>query len=173
MKHGEEITVRSLKHGGRAHRTWSAHIETHEGSLIVLDAFFAEEVRHPILGIIEAGTLSREFFWTDRWYSIFRFGAPAGGGLLNFYCNVNTPARLEAGSLYFTDLDVDVLVKPDLSYSVLDEDEFERHAELYSYPPEYRVRAREALDQLVSLIEGRQFPFNFNSGDHRDLQESL
>jgi protein associated with RNAse G/E len=173
MKHGDEITVRSLKHGDRPHRTWRARIETHEGSLIVLDAFFDEEVRHPILGIIEAGTLSREFFWTDRWYSIFRFGAPAGGGLLNFYCNVNTPARLEAGSLYFTDLDVDVLVKPDLSYSILDEEEFERHAELYSYPPEYRLRTREALDQLVSLIEGRQFPFNFNSGDQSDLQESL
>ena len=173
MKHGEEITVRSLKHGDRPHRTWRARIETHEGSLIVLDAFFAEEVRHPILGTIEAGTLSREFFWTDRWYSVFRFGAPTDGRLLNFYCNVNTPARLEAGTLYFTDLDIDVLVKPDLSYSILDEDEFERHAELYSYPSEYRARALEALDQLSSLIEGRQFPFNFNSGGHEDLQESL
>jgi protein associated with RNAse G/E len=173
MKQGEEITVRSLKHGGRPHRVWRARLETHEGSLIVLDAFFAEEVRHPILGTIEAGTLSKEFFWTDRWYSVFRFGAPTGGGLLNFYCNVNTPARLETGTLYFTDLDMDVLVKPDLSYSILDEDEFEKHAELYSYPPEYRVRAREALDELVSRIEGRQFPFNFNSGDHGDLQESL
>ncbi|MFL6282956.1 MAG: DUF402 domain-containing protein [Pyrinomonadaceae bacterium] len=173
MKQGEEITVRSLKHGGRPHRTWRARLEKHEGSLIVLDAFFAEEVRHPILGTIEAGTLSEEVFWTDRWYSVFRFGAPTGGGLLNFYCNVNTPARLEASTLYFTDLDIDVLVKPDLSYSILDEDEFEKHAELYSYPPEYRVRAREALDELVALIEDRQFPFNFNSGDHGDLQESL
>lgn len=173
MKHVEEITVRSLKHGGRPHRTWSARLETHERSLIVLDACFAEEVRHPILGIIEAGTLSREFFWTDRWYSVFRFGAPEGGALLNFYCNVNTPARLESGTLYFTDLDIDVLVRPDLSYSILDEDEFEKHAKLYSYPPEYRVRAREALDELISLIENRQFPFYFNSGDADGLQESL
>ena len=165
MKHSEEITVRSLKHGGRPHREWGARLERRAGSLIVLDAFFAEEVRHPILGTIAAGTLSTEYFWTDRWYSVFRFGAPSGGALLNFYCNVNTPARLEDGTLYFTDLDIDVLVCPDLSYSILDEDEFERHAELYTYPPEYRVRAREALDELVSLIEGRQFPFNFNSGD--------
>ena len=163
MKTGEEIEVRSLKHGGRAHRTWRARVETLEGPLVVLDAFFAEEVRHPVLGTIEAGTPSKEFFWTDRWYSVFRFGAPRGGGLLNFYCNVNTPVRLEAGALSFTDLDIDVLVRPDLSYSVLDEDEFERHSEIYSYPPEYRLRARAALGELVSLIEGRQFPFNFNS----------
>jgi protein associated with RNAse G/E len=164
MKRVEEITVRSLKHGGRPHRTWRARLEAREGALIVLDACFAEEVRHPILGTIEAGTLSKEYFWTDRWYSVFRFGSPEDAGLLSFYCNVNTPARLEAGTLYFTDLDIDVLVRPDLSYSILDEDEFERHAEIYSYPPDYRARAREALDGLVSLIEGRQFPFNFNSG---------
>src|ERR1044071_616009 len=163
MRVGEEITVRSLKHGGRPHRTWRARVEALEGPLVVLDAFFAEEVRHPILGTIEAGTLSKEFFWTDRWYSVFRFGA-RDGGVRNFYCNVNTPARLEEGSLYFTDLDIDVLVRPDLTYSILDEDEFESHSELYSYPSEYRARAREALGELVSLVERRQFPFDFNSG---------
>ena len=173
MKHAEEIIVRSLKHGGRPHRTWRARLEAREGSLIVLDAFFAEEVRHPILGTIEAGTHSKEYFWTDRWYSVFRFGSPTNGDLLNFYCNVNTPARLEDGALYFTDLDVDVLVRPDLSYSILDEDEFERHAELYSYPPEFRVRVREALGDLVSLIEDRRFPFDFNSGDAGRLKETL
>ena len=173
MKPTEEITVRSLKHGGRPHRTWRARVEERAGALIVLDAFFAEEVRHPILGTIEAGTLSREFFWTDRWYSVFRFGSPANSDLLNFYCNVNTPARLEAGTLYFTDLDIDVLVRPDLSYSILDEDEFERHAEIYAYPAEYRVRARRALEELVSLVEGRQFPFDFNSDGGLGINESL
>lgn len=173
MKPSEEITVRSLKHGDRPHRTWRARIEACEGSLIVLDAFFDAEVRHPILGTIEAGTLSKEYFWTDRWYSVFRFGSPTNGDLLNFYCNVNTPARLEDGTLTFTDLDMDVLVRPDLSYSILDEDEFERHAESYSYPPEYRVRARGALDELVSLVESRKFPFDFNSGDAYGLKETL
>ena len=171
MNLGEEITVRSLKHGGRPHRTWRARLEAREGSLIVLDAFFDKEVNHPILGTIEAGTLSKEYFWTDRWYSVFRFGAPEGGDLLNFYCNINTPARLEDGTLYFTDLDVDILVRPDLTFSILDEDEFERHAVRYSYPLEYRVRAREALEELVSLIEGRKFPFNFNSEEPDRLRE--
>jgi uncharacterized protein len=172
MKTGEEITVRSLKHGGRPHREWRARVETIDGTLVVLDAFFAEEVRHPVLGTIAAGTPSKEFFWTDRWYSVFRFGAPSGG-VLNFYCNVNTPARLEGDALYFTDLDVDVLVRPDLTYTILDEDEFERHSEVYSYPPEFRVRARGALDELVSLIEGGRFPFDFNSGVSSGLNESL
>lgn len=154
-----EIVVRSCKHDGRVQRSWPARVARREDSLIVLDAFFAEEVRHSLIGTIEAGTLSTEFFWTDRWYSVFRFHAP-DGRLLKFYCNINTPATLEPGVLTFIDLDVDVLVEPDYSFAVLDEDEFERHAELYQYPAAYRFKVQEALDELRHLIEHRQFPFS-------------
>ena len=156
-----EILVHSCKHDGRVHRRWPARVVEREGSLVVLDAFFAEEVRHPLIGTIEAGTHSTEYFWTDRWYSVFRFQTPAGR-LLKFYCNINTPARLADGVLSFTDLDVDVLVEPDLSYAVLDEDEFELHAELYAYPESYRENVRLALGELLRMVEARQFPFDIN-----------
>jgi protein associated with RNAse G/E len=155
-----EIVVRSCKHDGRVQRSWPARVARLEGSLIVLDAFFAEEIRHTLLGTIEAGTLSTEYFWTDRWYSVFRFQAP-DGRLLKFYCNINTPPTFESNVLTFVDLDVDVLVEPDLSYDVLDEDEFELHAELYQYPAAFHSQVREALAELRHLIEHRQFPFNF------------
>ena len=162
MKEGrtdtQEIVVRSCKHDGRVHRSWPARVARREGSLVVLDAFFAEEIRHTLLGTIEAGTLSTEFFWTDRWYSVFRFQSPEGR-LLKFYCNINTPPTFESGALTFVDLDVDVLVQPDFSYEVLDEDEFERHARLYRYPAAYRAHVKEALDELRHLIENRRFPF--------------
>jgi len=157
----EEILVHSCKHDGRVNRRWPARISRREGSLIVLDAAFAEEVRHPLIGTIEAGTHSIEYFWTERWYSVFRFQSPAGR-LLRFYCNINTPARLESGILSFVDLDVDVLVDPDYSYTVLDEDEFDLHAELYGYPPSYRENVSHALAELFRLIETRQFPFSIN-----------
>ena len=154
-----EIFVHSCKHDGRIHRRWPARVERREGPLVVLDATFAEEVRHPLLGIIEAGTHSTEYFWTDRWYSVFRFQTP-DGRLLRFYCNINTPARLCDGVLSFVDLDVDVLVEPDFSYTVLDEDEFELHNELYAYPQSYRENVRRALDELLRLVETRGFPFD-------------
>jgi protein associated with RNAse G/E len=154
-----EVVVRSCKHDGRVHRSWPARVARLEGSLIILDAFFAEEIKHSLIGTIEAGTLSTEFFWTDRWYSVFRFQAP-DGRLLKFYCNINTPPIFESGVLTFVDLDVDVLVQPDYSFEVLDEDEFKRHAELYQYPAAYRSNVQEAFDQLRHLIEYRQFPFN-------------
>ena len=155
-----DIVVRSCKHDGRVSRSWPARVARLEDSLIVLEAFFAEEIRHTLIGTIEAGTLSTEFFWTDRWYSVFRFQAP-DGKLLKFYCNLNTPPTYESGALTFVDLDVDVLVQPDYSFEILDEDEFERHAELYRYPAAYRLNVQEALVELRHLIENRQFPFDF------------
>jgi protein associated with RNAse G/E len=157
----EEIVVHSCKHDGRVHRRWPARVERRDGPLVVLDAFFPEEVRHPLIGIIEAGTHSTEYFWTDRWYSVFRFQTPEGR-LLKFYCNVNTPARLSEGVLSFVDLDVDVLVEPDYSYQVLDEDEFDLHAKLYNYPNDYREHVGRAVAELVRLVDSRQFPFYVN-----------
>jgi protein associated with RNAse G/E len=161
MQEGESISVHSYKQDGRLHRKWPARLVRFEGPLIVLEGFFSEEVVHPILGIIKAGTLSTEFFWTERWYSIFLFREPSGE-LRNFYCNINTPARLADGTLSFVDLDVDVLVRPDFSFQILDEEEFERHAELFNYPPVYRQRVQESIEELISLIEERQFPFSLN-----------
>jgi protein associated with RNAse G/E len=153
------VTVRSLKHDGRVHRSWEARVRRLEGSLVVLEASFAEEVRHEILGTIEAGTHSLEFFWSDRWYSVFRFGE-RDGRLRCFYCNVNTPARLEGDTLSFVDLDVDLLVLPDFSFRVLDEDEFEENARLYGYTEELRARVRDSLDEIIRLVEARRFPFD-------------
>jgi len=159
MQEGESVYVRSYKYDGRLQREWPARFVRSEGSLIVVEGFFAGEVVHPLLGVIKAGTRSTEFFWTDRWYNVFLFREPTGEAR-NFYCNLGTPARLADGALSFVDLDVDVLVRTDFSFQILDEEEFEAHAELYVYPPLYRRRVQESIVELVSLIEGRQFPFS-------------
>ena len=159
MLEGESISVRSYKYDGRLQRAWPARFVRSEDSLIVVEGVFEASVAHPLLGIIKAGTHSTEFFWTDRWYSVFLFREPTGEAR-NFYCNLNTPARLHDGTLSFVDLDVDVLVRPDFSFQVLDEEEFETHAKVYDYPPLYRRRVQESLSELFSLIEGRQFPFS-------------
>ena len=156
---GRVVRVDSLKFDGRLHRSWPARLVRRDGTLFVLEGVFETEVRHQMLGTIPAGTLSTEFYWTDRWYSIFIFRAPTGA-LRYCYCNVNRPAEFDGRTLRFVDLDIDVLVAPDFSYTVLDEDEFEANAAAYAYPEELRVRARGALAQLLRLIEARGFPLD-------------
>lgn len=153
------VTVESRKYDGRLHRSWRARLVRREGPLIVLEGTFEEEVSHALLGRICAGTRSVEFYWEDRWYSVFRFQEPSGA-LRNFYCNVNHPPSFDGRVLSFTDLDIDILVMPDFTTRVLDAEEFEENAARFNYPVEVRDRVGLALDQLTRLIESRQFPFD-------------
>jgi protein associated with RNAse G/E len=73
---------------------------------------------------------------------------------------VNVPPTFVEGVLSYVDLDLDILVEPDFSYRILDRDDFEQSVELYRYPEEVQTNALSAVDELVAMIEARQFPFN-------------
>jgi len=154
----KRIEVRTYKYDGAAHRSWPAQVQYQDGPLLVLDAEFEQAVEHDLLGRIACGTISTEYYWLDRWYNVFRFAEPAGP-LKSFYCNVNVPPVFDGTVLSYIDLDLDVLVKPDLSYQVLDLDEFETNAARYGYPAELRRNAQAALAELIGLIDSRAFPF--------------
>lgn len=145
----DAVVVRVYKFDGREHRSWRARIAEQTGPLIVLDAVFREEVEHDLLGKIASGTVSKEYYWLDRWYNVFRFGG-------RFYCNVTKPPSFDGSILTYVDLDIDVLVEPDFSYRILDLEDFE----IYPYPAEVKQKARQALEELLSLIEARIFPFD-------------
>jgi protein associated with RNAse G/E len=147
-----------LKYDGHEHRRWPARIAKIAGPLIVLDAVFDEEIEHDLLGTISSGTISTEYYWLDRWYNVFRFSGP-DRELQRFYCNVNVPPQFDGHVLSYIDLDIDVLVEPDLTYKILDEDDFEQNAKRYLYPDQVKVNARRALAELTELIESRSFPF--------------
>ena len=153
------VTVRVCKYDGKEHRRWPAKILRQEGSLLVLDASFTEEISHDLLGTIEMGTRSTEYYWLDRWYNVFRFSQP-GGELRSFYCNVNIPPEFDGQTLNYVDLDIDILVEPDLTYRVVDLKDFDRNANHYQYPADVQANAKEALAELIALIEARAFPFS-------------
>jgi protein associated with RNAse G/E len=156
------ITVRACKFDGSEHRRWEAFVLRDADSLLVLDGKFETEIRHNLLGTIAPGTVSIEYYWLDRWYNVFRFMEP-NGELRNYYCNVNIPPTYDGRVLSFVDLDMDILVAPDLSYQILDEDEFEVNALRYAYPAPVLERAHQALAELKALIEARQFPFDYRA----------
>jgi uncharacterized protein len=130
-----------------------------DGPLLVLDAEFDHDIQHDLLGTIASGTLSTEYYWLDRWYNVFRF-SDTSRQLRNFYCNVNMPPSFDGEVLSYVDLDIDVLVEPGFSYQVLDLEDFETNAERYDYPEKVQENAWRAVDELISLIEARAFPFS-------------
>ena len=125
----------------------------------MLDAVFDEEIEHDLLGTISSGTISTEYYWLDRWYNVFRF-SDAERKLKSFYCNINQPPAFDGHVLRYVDLDIDVLVAPDLTYKILDLEDFEENAVRFSYPDDLQANAHRALSEVIELIEARAFPFN-------------
>ena len=159
MTEPDHITVRVLKYDGIEHRRWSARIARREGAMIVLDAEFDYDVQHHLLGEIPRGTRTTEYYWLDCWYNVFQFMDNEGNTRL-YYCNVSAPPKLEGDVLSYVDLDIDLLVQPDLSYQLLDQEEFDTNAERWNYSAETRRQALASVTELVSMIEGRRFPFS-------------
>ena len=158
----QQITVNSRKYDLSIRRTWTCELVERNDPLIVLIGEFDRDVEHPGLGSIRRGTVSHEYYWLDRWYNIFRFLEP-DGTLRNYYCNVSMPPTFENGVLDYVDLDIDVVVWKDLSYEVVDRDDFERNTVKYGYPDDVKQRAEESVAKLIRMIEGREFPLSGSS----------
>jgi protein associated with RNAse G/E len=152
------ITIKTFKLDGKPHRTWNAELVRQEGPLLVLDGTFTADIEHDLLGTIAAGTRSVEYYWMERWYNVFRFSQP-NGKLRNYYCNISVPPTFNGAVLSYVDLDLDILVQPDFSYQILDEEDFERNAKRFAYDDALRVNARRALAELIVMIDQRAFPF--------------
>jgi predicted RNA-binding protein associated with RNAse of E/G family len=67
------------------------------------------------------GTITVAYYWADRPYNVYHWLAPTGDTLA-WYFNISGPARIGDGRVEWEDLEVDVLVTPDLQAQVLDED---------------------------------------------------
>lgn len=158
MQPAQHITVRVLKHDGVEYRRWKARVASKDGSLLVLDAEFEFDVEHDLIGSIKRGTRTIEYYWLDRWYNVFRF-LDADESTRLYYCNISTPPVIENDLLTYVDLDIDILVRPDFSFEVLDLEEFEMNAGHYGYSEEEKRRTQSAVAELISLIQNRQFPF--------------
>ena len=159
MKPGErEISVVSLNHDRSVRKTWTAELVKSDPPLIELAGVFDRDVTHPSLGRIEKGTLTTEYFWLNRWYNVFRFQEP-DGRLKYFYCNIAMPPTFADGKLEYVDLEIDVVARPDGGCEVLDEDDFDVSARNHRYSDELVKKVRSSLEELIAVLERKEFPF--------------
>lgn len=143
-------TVNSRKFDGTIRRSWTCEFVSREEEKIDLVGTFDHQVEHPDLGIIEAGTLSRERFYLHRWYNYFIFEQPAGI-LRNYYINICMPPEIGESTIDYVDLDVDLLIWPDGRWQTLDHEEFDANSVEFRYPESVRERALTTLKELESF----------------------
>ena len=153
----EKTTVNSRKYDGSIRRSWKCDLLEQAGSMLTFIGVFEDEVIHPDLGTVKRGTISYEYYWLDRWYSIFCFHEP-DGAFRNYYCNINMPPVFKNGVLDYVDLDIDVLVWPQSRYQILDEAEYMENAQRYVYPETVKTAVADTLAELITLINDHKLP---------------
>jgi protein associated with RNAse G/E len=92
-----------------------------------------------------------QFFWPERWYTLSAFYA--GRELIHTYATIIRPAQFELNRLTYIDLDLSLLVKPDLTYEVLTQVEFDQAADQLHYSEETRIGSLLAQQTLTNAIQ--------------------
>ncbi len=168
---GADIRLRSTKIDGWPHFAWTCRVLCAAPDVVVLH----QAAGMPITtwnGVWTPDCDARIYFWRDRWFNVIQ-SWHTDGSLKEYYCNVITPARVVDDELHWNDLDLDVSVQADGTYRILDEDEWARNIERLVYVPELVAGARRAMDELITSVERRAFPFNALAGSLLDEIEPL
>ena len=92
-----------------------------------------------------------QFFWPQRWYTLSAFYEDRI--LKHTYASIIQPAAIGIYGLSYVDLDLSILVKPDQTYEILTQAEFEQMADLLHYSEETRIGALMAMRTITSSIQ--------------------
>ena len=149
------IHVIKRDHLGREQLRYEGRVLQRSSDSICLRAVF----RHHDLDLgcvtFRRGDVFTEWFYSARWYNVFRIADGAGRALRGWYCNITRPARITARCVSADDLALDVFVAPDASLQLLDEDEFAA----LSLPPPERAAALNAVAQIRRAVSAAAPPF--------------
>jgi predicted RNA-binding protein associated with RNAse of E/G family len=161
---GDAITVRKLDTDGREVWRWQAVVRRADDASLQVEARFnaADQDLHGLS--LRGGDRFVETYFSDRWYNVFEVRDGYTGAFKGWYCNVSRPARWSDGEVSWVDLGLDVIVFPDRSSAVLDEDEF---AALHLAPGEADT-AQRAAAELVRHARDRSGPFARSPDERTD-----
>jgi predicted RNA-binding protein associated with RNAse of E/G family len=93
--------------------------------------------------VLRAGTVTIGHFWADRPYNVYHW--LDGGRTIALYVSVATDTAIDEKAIAYTDLVVDVLLRPSGAIEVLDEDELPPEIE-----PKHRLAIAKALETCVT-----------------------
>ena len=146
-----KITI--IKQNPAGEETWRypGSILKRDEKSLVIEAFFDREDLDFHGMCLCHGDRFVETYFFERWYNIFEIHDRTDDRLKGWYCNVCSPAVEKDGLLMYRDLALDLLVFPNGSQLVLDEDEF---AALIISPTEQKM-ALAALAELEAIFRER------------------
>lgn len=91
--------------------------------------------------VLPKGTVTVSHYWSDRSYNVYHWITE--GRSVAYYCNVVEATEISADLVVYTDLAVDVLIRPSGDASVLDEEEL---------PPDLAPERRKIIARTVEEL---------------------
>jgi hypothetical protein len=153
MGSDQRATVVKLDHRGQEKWRYQGLVLAREPSSITIEARFnTPDKLLPGLSL-RTGDRFVETHYEDRWYNIFKVYDGTSGELKGWYCNITRPAQIDGNRISAEDLALDLIVRPDGSWIVLDELEFEAQ-ELSAAERENALAALVELKELAQQLEG-------------------
>jgi predicted RNA-binding protein associated with RNAse of E/G family len=148
--------IRKILPGGRIKIAYEGTLREITEEYISIDTGWSRE---PLdLGYVMFDPDDRwiETFFFDRWYNIFRISSKEGD-LKGFYINITKPPVVGENTIDWEDLAIDLWVRPDGSYIILDVDEFED----LDIDNETREEALKVLSKLKDMIQSGKYQIIF------------
>ena len=146
-----------LKLDSRGQEKWRYHgkVLDRSPSSIRIEAIY-DQAEQNIYGLLlRKGDRFLEQHFVDRWYNVFAVYDGTSGELKGWYCNITRPARIDGDHVWAEDLALDLIVRPDGTWTVVDESEFEA----LGLPGADRATALAALAELKRLAQASEGPF--------------
>jgi protein associated with RNAse G/E len=114
--------------------------------------------------------LREEFSWhtnrlltiteSEKYYSIMLFWNHAHNKFLGYYVNFQLPFQRSHCGIDSLDLDLDIVIEPDLSFKWKDEDDYRNAIEQGIIIPEWVEGIENAKPEILERLEERQYPFD-------------
>lgn len=135
--------------------------KVHELDECLVTAFHEPKLVKPMTAggrtIVKGQFFGIAYYIWDEWFNVIRV-YDRDMEFKGYYCDIMTPIQKSCTRLAATDLFLDVFVFPDGSYSVEDEDEFERAAAQGLMDESIKRHARDAVERLVGMVKSGEFP---------------
>ncbi|GAA0442641.1 MAG: nucleoside tri-diphosphate phosphatase [Bacillota bacterium] len=155
-KSGTKIQIQSYKHNGQLHRVWENSLVLKGTETIVIGANDKTEVKESD----GRKWITREpaicYFHSKYWFNIIGMLRTDG---IYFYCNISSPFIFEENAIKYIDYDLDVKVYPDMTFDLLDEDEYEEHRKQMNYPRVLDRILHQQLEYLLRWVRQKKGPF--------------
>lgn len=154
---GSNIQIHSYKHDGNLHRVWENSLVLKGTEMVVIGANDKTLVTESDGRTWYTREPAICYFHAKHWFNVIGMLRDDG---IYYYCNISTPFVYDDEALKYIDYDLDLKIYPDMTFDLLDEDEYEIHKKQMNYPVVLDRILYNNIEYLKRWVTQRKGPFS-------------